>query len=169
MSKVSIQLNGNSLTPETVAAITAKINELRELLPVSSGLSARDRLTYPALASKGTQFVQKAVENMRLNPTLVPAYIDLSAVESSYNTYNTMLGIVSAIQQLERLASDVMHIAGYDARSQSLEFYNSVKRGSKANVPGAQAVLDNLKTMFGKTSRGADLVKNVKVQEQAPE
>ena len=167
MSKMTI--NGNSVTPETVAAIMAKLDELRELLPSGIGLSARERLTYPALASKGTQFVQKAVENMRQNPALVPAYIDLSSVESAYAMYNTMLGIVNSIQQVERVASDVMHIAGYEARMQSLEFYNSVKRGSKANVPGAQAVLENLRTRFKKTTRGSDLAKNVKVTDQAPE
>jgi len=169
VNTAKIGINGNSITPETVAAILAKLDELRELLPSGIGLSARERLTYPTLASKGTQFVQKAVENMRQNPTLIPAYIDLSSVEGSYAMYNTMLGIVNSIQQVERMASDVMHIAGYEARAQSLEFYNSVKRGSKANVPGAQAVLENLKTRFKKTSRGSDLVKNVKVAEQPPE
>lgn len=169
MSTIKIGMNSNSITPETVAAITAKLDELRELLPSGIGLSARERLTYPALASKGTQFVQKAVENMRQNPALIPAYIDLSSVESSYAMYNSMLGIVNSIQQVERLASDTMHIAGYDARSQSLEFYNSVKRGSKANVPGAQAVLENLRTRFKKTSRSGNTATFAVVGAQAPE
>jgi hypothetical protein len=80
-----------------------------------------------------------------------------------------MLGIVNSIQQVERLASDAMHIAGYDARSHSLEFYNSVKRGSKANVPGAQAVLENLKTRFKKTKRNGKAATPVDSGGAAPE
>lgn len=153
MKSIKSTLNGVDLTPEGVAGIMAKLDEIRSMMPFAVGLSARERLTYPALGSKGTQFVQRSLESMRQNPTLVPAFVELSEIESSYAMYNNLLGIVESIQQLERLASDTMHIAGNQSRNQALEFYSSVQRGSKANVPGAQSVLENLKTRFKNVKR----------------
>jgi hypothetical protein len=169
MPNLKVSLNGDELTPEINAQILAKLDEVRQLMPFAVGLSSRERLTFPALGRKGTQFVQRAVESMRMNSALVPAYVDISTVENAYGMYNNLLEVVESIQQLERLAMDTMHIAGNLSRNQSLEFYHTVKRGSKANVPGAQAVYENLKTRFEKTSRSADLAKNVKTPEQAPE
>jgi hypothetical protein len=148
MAHAKVALNGDELTPEINAQILEKLEEIRQLMPFAVGLSARDRLTLPALGSKSTQFVQRSLESMRQNPTLVPAFVELSSVESSYAMYNSLLGIVESIQQLERLAMDTMHSAGNYSLSQSLEFYNSVKRGARANVPGAQSVLESLKTRF---------------------
>jgi hypothetical protein len=153
MKTIKSALNGSDLTSDDVAKITAKLDEVRSMMPFAVGLSARERLTYPALGSKGTQFVQRSLENMRQNPTLVPAFVELSSIESSYAMYNNLLGVVESIQQLERLASDTMHIAGNQARNQALEFYSSVQRGAKANVPGAQAVLENLKPRFKNVKR----------------
>jgi hypothetical protein len=153
MVQLKSALNGSELTLEGVTQILAKLNEVRELMPFAVGLSSRDRLTYPALGSKGTQFVQRSLESMRQNPSLVPAFVDVKSIESSYTMYNNLLGIVESVQQLERLVSDTMHVAGSSSRSQAFEFYNSVQRGAKANVPGAQIVFENLKTRFTKSAR----------------
>jgi len=153
MVQLKSALNGSELTLEGVDLIMAKLNEVRELMPFAVGLSSRDRLTYPALGSKGTQFVQRSLESMRQNPSLVPAFVDVKSIESSYAMYNNLLGIVESVQQLERLVTDTMHVAGSSSRSQAFEFYNSVQRGAKANVPGAQIVFENLKTRFSKTAR----------------
>lgn len=153
MKTIKNALNGSDLTSDDVAKIIAKLDEVRSMMPFAVGLSARERLTFPALGSKGTQFVQRSLESMRQNPTLVPAFVELSSIESSYAMYNNLLGVVESIQQLERLASDTMHIAGNQARNQALEFYSSVQRGAKANVLGAQAVLENLKPRFKNVKR----------------
>jgi hypothetical protein len=168
MSTIKSALNGSNLTPEGVAQIMAKLNEIRELMPFAVGLSSRERLTYPALGSKGTQFVQRSIESMRQNPSLVPAFIEVSSTETSYAMYNKLLGVVESVQQLERLVSDTMHIAGNDARNQSLEFYNSVQRGAKANVPGAQSVLESLKTRFKSVKRTKGQVVEANAGGEAP-
>ena len=153
MPDLKIAITGDELPPELKAQILAAVGDVRQLLPFSAGLSARERLTYPALGEKGTQFVQKAVESMRINTSLLPGFVELSEVESLYAMYNDMLAIDESIQQLERLASDTMHIAGNQARNMSLAFYNSVQRGAISNVPGAQSVLENLKTRFNNVGR----------------
>lgn len=167
MAQIKLALNGDELTPEINAQILEKLEEIRQLMPFAVGLSARERLTYPALGSKGTQFVQRSLESMKQNPALVPAFVDVAAVESSYAMYNNLLGIVESIQQLERLAMDTMHSAGNYSRNQSLEFYSSVQRGARANVPGAQSVLESLKTRFRNVRRSGGKAPNGSGSEQA--
>jgi hypothetical protein len=157
MTASLFKLDLNSLTTENVALITSKLDEVRSLMSFSVGLSADERRRYPALGSKGTQYVQRSVESMKQNPSLVPAFVSAAEVENMYDAYNKLLVIVESIAQLQRLAKDTMHIAGSNARSQSNEFYNSVKRGSKANVPGAQAVADSLKNRFKVNRRNGRL------------
>lgn len=99
MVNLNPALTGTELTPEVEAQILAKLNEVRELMPFAVGLSSRDRLTYPALGSKGTQFVQRSLESMRQNPSLVPAFVDVASIENSYAMYNNLLGIVESVQQ----------------------------------------------------------------------
>ena len=167
MVNLNPALTGNELTPEGVTQILAKLNEIRELMPFAVGLSAKDRLTYPALGSKGTQFVQRSLESMRQNPSLVPAFVDVAYIESSYAMYNNLLGIVESVQQLGRLVTDTMHVAGSTSRSQAFEFYNSVQRGAKANVPGAQVVYENLKTRFKHAPRTVENASNAFAGEQS--
>jgi hypothetical protein len=141
----TLNLNATALTPDLVKGVKDKLDDVRQMFPFAVGLSARDRLTNRALGSRSTQFVQQSIENMKQNPSLVPAFVDVEEAETFYSMYNSLLGIRDSVEQLHRLVGDAMHMAGTMANKQSLDFYNSVKRGSKANVPGAQSVLENLK------------------------
>lgn len=150
MNAMNSTLNGDSISPEVVTQIKAKLDEIRQLMPFAVGLSPQERKTHIALGSKGTQFVQLALECMRQNPSLVPPYVDVAAAENWYAMYNALMGIEESMLQLTRLVEDTMHMAGNQARSQSLEFYNSVQRGANANVPGSQALYESLKPWFKK-------------------
>lgn len=146
-------LNFSEVTPDLTKEVKDKLDEIRQMLPFAVGLSARDRRTNRALGRSSTQFVQHALENMKQSPTLVPVFVDVATVENHYAMYNSLLGIKDSVDQLQRLITDTMHMAGSQANRQSLDFYNSVKRGAKANVPGAQSVLDNLRPRFKSTGR----------------
>ena len=146
-------LNGSELTPDLTKEVKDKLDEIRQMLPFAVGLSARERRTYHALGRRSTQFVQHALENMKQSPSLVPAFVDVAAVENHYSMYNSLLGIKDSVDQLQRLVADTMHMAGSQANKQSLDFYHSVKRGAKANVPGAQSVVENLKPRFKNVGR----------------
>lgn len=141
-------LKATDLTPDLVKEVKDKLDAVRLMFPFAVGLSARDRLTNRALGSRSTQFVAQSVESMKQNPSLVPAFVDAGEAETYYSMYNSLLGIRDSVDQLQRLVTDAMHMAGTLANKQSLDFYNSVKRGARANVPGAQAVFENLKTRF---------------------
>jgi hypothetical protein len=169
MANISNAVRGVDLSPETLDQIMAKIAEIRELMPGATGLSSRERLQYPALGSKGQHFVQRALENMRVHSSLVPAFIDVTEAENTFALYSNLQGVVKEIDQLNQLISDSMHVAGSQVRNQTFVFYEAVKTGAKAEVPGAKAVFENLKTRFSRPSGSSAAAKAAKSGGTAPE
>jgi len=148
--------NDAVLTSETIAQIESGISDLKNLMPWLVGLSTKDRMNLVTVGSKSTQFIQRAVESVRQNPELAPSFLDAERLGSRYKLYNDLLSILEPVQFLERMISDTMMLAGSEAFADARDYYNTVKRAAKANVPGAQTVADNLKTRFEKTSRKGD-------------
>ena len=145
-------LENAALPSEVVAQIEAKVAEIKQSMPYLVGLSTKDRQSLNILGRKSTQFVQRAVDSVRQNPELAPSFLDAETLTSNYSLYNSLLTILEPVQQLERMIADTMMVAGNLAYTDALDYYNTVKRAAKSNVPGAEAVSENLKTRFKKNS-----------------
>ena len=141
------------LTPEVKVQIESKVAEIVTLMPWLVGLSANERQAAMVVGRKSTQFVQRAVESVRQNPEMAPSFLDAEKLDNRFKLYNDLLAILEPVQSLERMISDSMMVAGSEAFSDALDYYNTVKRAAKSNVPGAQAVVDNLKTRFSHANR----------------
>jgi hypothetical protein len=149
---MKVTLENSALPSEVAVQIEAKIAEIKQLMPYLVGLTSTDHQKLNILGRKSTQFVQRAVESMRQNPELAPSFLDAEALASNYALYNSLLAVLEPVQQLERMISDTMMVAGNLAYRDALDYYNTVKRAAKSNVPGAEAVSENLKTRFKKNS-----------------
>jgi hypothetical protein len=125
-------------------------------MPYLVGLSSNDHMKLNILGSKSTQFVQRAVESVRQNPELAPSFLDAEEMERNYALYNNLLTVLEPVQQLERMIADTMMVAGNLAYKDALDYYNSVKRAAKSNVPGAESVSESLKTRFKKNSSSVE-------------
>lgn len=143
------------LTAEAVTQIEAKLAEVQQIMPYLVGLSTNDRVKLNVLGQKSVQFVQRAVESSRQNPKLSPSFMDAQELERNFALYNQLLKVLEPVQQLERMISDTMMLAGNLAYTDALDYYNTVKRAAKSNVPGAQAVSENLKSRFKQAGRSS--------------
>lgn len=150
-----VLLENAILTVEAVNEIEAKLAEIEQSMPYLVGLSTNDRIKLNILGRKSTQFVQRTVESSRQNPRLAPSFMDAEVLERNFTLYNQLLKVLEPVQQLERMISDTMMVAGNLAYTDALDYYNSVKRAAKSNVPGAQAVSENLKTRFRKAANSS--------------
>jgi hypothetical protein len=146
-------LGDAGLTSENIAQIETGLTGIKTLMPWLVGLSTEDRKNLSIVGSKTTQFIQRAVESVRQNPELAPSFLDAERLNSRYKLYNDLLSILEPVQLLERMIADTMMVAGSEAYSEARDYYNTVKRAAISNVPGAQAVADNLKTRFVKATR----------------
>lgn len=141
-------LKNAELTSEAVAQINTKLEEIRGLIPFAVGLSAGEKMSNPALGSRRTKFVEVAVESARQYPEMLPAFLDATTFEGEYGLYKNLFTVHVAVQQLDRLVADTMHLAGNQVLAGAREFYNTVKRASESNVPGATAVKANLQIHY---------------------
>lgn len=139
------------LTPIVLTEITGKIEEIRLLIPFAVGLSASEKMSNPALGGRRTQFVQLAVESARQNPGMLPSFMDATIFEAEHELYKSLVIVQVAVQQLERMVSDTVHLAGNQVFAGAREFYNTAKRASQANVPGAMAVTASLQTRYSRS------------------
>jgi hypothetical protein len=68
------------------------------------------------------------------------------------NAVNTLSSILKQLEQVTESIDDTMMLAGSEAYIASLSYYNSVKQGTKMNVPNAKIIYEDLKTRFPQKS-----------------
>jgi len=144
-----------SISPDAVAAIKAAIDTIEKNLPTLINLTKEERHELPKMGDKTIAFVSKTLEYAKQNPKIVPAFLDLSEFEKDVNAVNSINKVLIPLQQLVEKLDDTALLAGSEAYSASLVFYNAVKGASKAGVPGTKIVFDDLQARFTDKSKVA--------------
>ena len=139
------------LTAIEIAAIETKMTEIEDSLSLEIGLSGSDRMRLTPIGRKTTQFVQRVVESIHLNPVVAPQFVDEVTLNNGYELFNQLAAILLGMGQLERKIADSMLYTGSKTNRLALDFYSTSKRAAKSGVPGAQAIVDTLKPNFRKT------------------
>jgi hypothetical protein len=138
------------ITPEQLAAsndaITAFKNNLSNILILN--LTAEERRTMLKMGDKTLAFVKKALEYAAQNPGLVPSFMDLPEAKKDYDLAAALYGIFQQLNTLTTAVEDTGMVAGSEAYEAALVFYHSVKGASRSNVPGSQAIYDDLSQRF---------------------
>jgi hypothetical protein len=142
------------ITAEQSAAIAAALEQLKTALaPVLTiNLTAEERMASLKMGDKTIAFVGKTIEYATQNPSLVPGYVDLNEAKKDNKLAADIYAIFQQIVTLSRGLEDTGMVAGSEAYEAALVIYYSIKGASRSNIPGTQAVYDDLKQRF--PSRG---------------
>jgi hypothetical protein len=151
---VSIVIPADKLT-----AIQTNINALSTSLEnyLLFNLTPSDRLELSKMGDKTIAFVQKSLEYADSNPTLVPAYLDIAEAKKDFALTQDLNNILKQISTLQRAIEDTTMVAGSEAYNAALVFYNSVKGASRVNVPGSEAVYNDLQQRFAVKTKKAEI------------
>lgn len=151
---VSIVIPADKLT-----AIQTNINALSTSLEnyLLFNLTPSDRLELSKMGDKTIAFVQKSLEYAESNPTLVPAYLDITEAKKDFALSQELNNILKQISTLQRAIEDTTMVAGSEAYNAALVFYNSVKGASRVNVPGSEAVYNDLQQRFAVKTKKAEI------------
>jgi hypothetical protein len=147
--------------------ITAAI---QTLAPHTIALTPHERQTLLKMGDKSLAFVEKAHDYAHDNPTLVPSYLDMGAFDVDFQDAHGLWSLLTAIKQLEEAVEDTILAAGSEAYHAALSFYHNVQAAAKDDIPGAKAIVEDLKTRFpggkrqGKTAEPETLTETVKKQ-----
>lgn len=134
------------------------INEAKQLLnnavtvlkPFILALSPVERQSLPKMSDKTYPFVEKTIAYCQSAPQFVPPYMDKEALKSDMETYNQIIPLFRVVKQLSDGLDDTSMQAGAECYTNALNYYNSVKQATKADVPGAKAICEDLRKRFVK-------------------
>lgn len=146
------------ITTGQSAAISAAIEALKAALaPVLVvSLSAEERISTLKMGDRTLAFVGKTLEYATQNPTLVPGYIDLSEAKKDNELASHIYTIYQQLSTILRGIEDTGMVAGSEAYEAALIIYYSIKGASRSNVPGTQAMHDDLKQRFPRSGKRVD-------------
>lgn len=142
-NKLSVQL-----APAAITAITNAIQVIQTNLPFVLNLTAEERKELPKMGDKTVAFVNKALEYAKLNPQLVPTFMNVAEFSKDVELVNALTKVAFPLSQLSEKLDDTTMEAGSEAYTAALVFYNSVKAAAKAGVPGMKVVADDLQARF---------------------
>ncbi|MDO5524361.1 MAG: hypothetical protein Q4G48_10000 [Bacteroidia bacterium] len=131
--------------------LAALQTDLADVLIVN--LTPEERQNLLIMGSKTIDFVTRALGYAQQNPNLTPPYIDLPEAQKDLSLVRNVMPVLQELRTLTRGLEDTVMVAGSEAYDAALIFYASVKGASRTDVPGAQAVHDDLKRQFPNRGR----------------
>ncbi len=143
-NRISIQI------PEDV------LNEIRECLtkartlmaPYAQSLTPKQRQGLAKMSDGTEAFVTKSLDFMASDPQFNPPYIDLAELKKDLDAYFQLKPYDTLATQLSDEFSDTVMMAGSEAYTTALAYYNAVKMAARMNVPGAKAIYEELRKRF---------------------
>ena len=134
---------------EDQTAIYDALNVLQtKLVPHLVDLTPAERQEIPKMGDKTLAFVTKAQAHIEQNPTLVPPYLDTEQMKIDLDAVTELKKFLTPLKQLTDLVDDSYLLSGSEAYMAALAFYQYLKGASKAGVPGADVIFEDLKNRF---------------------
>ena len=151
-----------NITPAQKTAILAKAGELAALLTFTIGLSDDERKALLKLGEKTVGFDEKVASYMASRPDLVPGYVNLATLGQNRAARVDVVDLLRQVGDVWQRLSDTDLKLGNQIYKPELAFYSSAQEAAKHGVPGAQAIVDDLKTRFAGQGRHATPVPTTK-------
>lgn len=142
------------LTPAQYDAIVAKLNELKALLPFLINLTPEERQSLPKMGESKQPFVNKALYYGQNFPLIAPPFISLPELGKDRALALQLLQLLQLFRPFAQSVEDTQMAVGSEAYVASLSIYNSAGQAAKANVSGAGAIYDDLKSHFEQDGGG---------------
>jgi len=154
-SNINIVLTGAQITAiqNAITALKAPAN-----MPVQFNLTKAERRTVPNISNERYPYVQRAIQNHApTNPNLVSGFAGTTAEAANDLTfYDQLKSFILQLKQVMEIYQDTQQVAGSEAYTFTRALYNTSKDAAANQVPGADAVADDLGTLFeGQGGAGA--------------
>ncbi len=139
------------ISPEDKTKIDAAVAELNTVLkPLLTSLTPEQRREIPKMGDGTAPFVEKTLDYAKSNAEFAPPYMDVPEMEVDLKAVEDLQSVYRPLLQLMQQLDDSIMLSGSEAYVASLAYYNTVKIGSRMNVPNAKAIYDDLRKRFVK-------------------
>ncbi|MGV8879207.1 MAG: hypothetical protein ACOH2A_09265 [Sphingobacteriaceae bacterium] len=137
------------IPPAVLAEAQGHLSAALTLLqPFLLALTPEDRHRILKMSDKSVAFVSKTLQYAESSPEYAPPYLKISNLQVDVEAVQQLTSLEQPAESLIMQLNDTIMAAGSEAFSAALMYYNSVKRASEENVPGAKAIYEDLKVRF---------------------
>lgn len=136
------------ISPEKVTEVLNLIAQIKDDLPFLIKLDNNTKKSMVSLDDGRTPFVTKGLQYALKESKIVPPFVDVDELKKDFTLFSDLQNISRELNRLADMLNDTRIAAGTDAYVATLSIYNSAKQAAKMNVPGTQAIVDDLKKVF---------------------
>jgi len=140
---ISAEITAAKIT-ETLGLLTT----VKSNMPFLMKLENASKKGMISLDDSRSPFVVKCLQYAQKEAKIVPPYVDLVELNKDLTLFTNLQNISREVNRLADMLNDTRIAAGTDAYVAALSIYNSAKQAAKMNVPGTQAIVDDLKKAF---------------------
>jgi len=135
-------------TPVQIAAVKTALQTIQTNLPFLIGLTVDERIALPAIDVNNKAFTEDAINAGINNATLVPSYVSVPNMQNDMALFTQLDEITALVRQLLEKLEDTQLLAGSEAYVSALTLYKLFGSAADAGVPGADAIVAQLKLRF---------------------
>jgi hypothetical protein len=139
-------------TPAQITAVKAAIQTIQTNLPFLIGLTTEERISLPSIDVNNKAFTEDAINAGVNNSTLIPSYVSVANMQNDMVLFTQLDEIALLLRQLQEKIDDTQLLAGSESYVSALTLYKLFGSAADAGVPGADAIVTQLKQRF--TSNG---------------
>lgn len=117
------------------------LKSVNDRMPFLLGLTPEQRQSQAKMGDKTVAFVEKALRAAELNPTLIPAAVDVAGLRKDVELVRELLPVLDLLTKLHERVDDTVTETGSEAFATALEIYHDLK-GSQKNTDLDEALKD---------------------------
>ncbi|MBL9179711.1 MAG: hypothetical protein JNM65_16735 [Verrucomicrobiaceae bacterium] len=137
-----------TVSPTDKTAIMTKLAEIKALLPFLLNLTKDERVQLPKLGPASLSFDEHCAGYMATTPNLIPPFVDAAEVTKDRNLRLILADLLREAHKLCEVLDDTLLLVGSEIWMADLSFYQTVRQAARRDVPGADAIYDDLKERF---------------------
>lgn len=107
------------------------LKAINERLPFLIGLTPEQRHDLAKMGDKTVAFVEKALRAADLNPTLIPASVDVAGLRKDVELVRGLMPVLDVLTKLRERVDDTVTESGSEAFAVALEIYQHLKASGK--------------------------------------
>ena len=136
-------------TPAQLAAIDAALDALELNAPFRVNVPATEKNEEQAMNVKRYPYVQNTINNHApANANMQPPFIPLADARNDLTLFDQFTPRINRLNSIQESYVDTQWVAGTEAYNYFRKFYAIVEQAKTDNVPGADAIYQDLKRLF---------------------
>ena len=141
-----------SISAQDMTDILAAFATLKAKLPFLINLNIEEKRRMPNIGTERGGMVETFTTEMGLHADLIPTFVDMPELALDKALFAQLDTIKACANELCEGINDTHQAVGSDMYLAYLSFYNNVKQAAKRSVVGADAIYENLRRFFQRSS-----------------